>query len=65
MANESFQIVHVDHSNAGDVGFVFRSVYGDDFPVKDVYEADTLMREIAAGRVTAFLAYDQQGSPAG
>jgi len=65
LANEAFQIVPVDHSNAGDVGFVFRSVYGDDFPVKDVYEADTLMREITAGRVTAFLAYDHQGSPAG
>lgn len=65
MTNDEFQVVPVDSSNAKDVGFVFRSVYGEDFPVKDVYEPDTLVREIAAGRVTAFLAFDRNGQPAG
>jgi len=65
LTNDEFQVVPVDSSNAKDVGFVFRSVYGDDFPVKDVYESDTLLREITAGRVTAFLAFDRQDQPAG
>ena len=65
MANDEFQVIPVDSFNARDVGFVFRSVYGDDFPVKDVYEPDILAREIAAGRVTAFLAFDRRDQPAG
>ena len=60
-----FQIVCVDRSNAGAVGGVFHSVYGADFPVKDVYEPDTLAGQIEAGRVIAFLALDGKGNAAG
>lgn len=65
MVDEGFQVVPVDSTNARYVGTVFRSVYGDDFPVKDVYEPDILEREISAGRVIAALAFDHQGHPAG
>ncbi len=65
MANDEYRIIPVDSSNVGFVGGVFRSVYGDDFPVKDVYDPDTLLREIGAGRVKAFLAFDRHGQPAG
>ncbi len=65
MIDGEFKIVPVDSANAGDVGGVFPSVYGDGFPVKDVYDSAVLAREIAAGRVTAFLAFDRQGQPAG
>ena len=65
LVDEEFQIVPVDSTNTRHVGAVFRSVYGDDFPVKDVYEPDILRREISEGRVTAALAFDQHGQPAG
>lgn len=65
MVDERFQVVPVDSTNARHVGVVFRSVYGNEFPVKDVYDPDILGREISAGRVTAALAFDHHGQPAG
>lgn len=65
MADNAFRIVPVDDANAAFVGTVFRSIYGDDFPVKDVYQPNILAREIRAGRVAASLAFDESGRPAG
>lgn len=65
MSENTFRIVPVNDSNAALVGTVFRSIYGDDFPVKDVYQPQVLAREIREGRVAASLALDESGQPAG
>lgn len=59
------QIVAVGKDNAHHVGNVFRSVYGEEFPVKDVYQPEVLCREIEAGRVVSALAFTREGRPAG
>ena len=60
-----FQIVAVDATNAHHVGTVFRSLYGDDFPVEDVYHPEVLSKEIQAGRLISGLAFDREGRAAG
>lgn len=60
-----FNIVSVDATNAHHVGAVFRSIYGEDFPVKDVYQPEVLEQEIRAGRLISALALDSGGRPAG
>lgn len=60
-----FQIVTVTKLNASHVGTVFRSVYGDDFPLKYVYQPDSLWKEIEEGRLVAALAFDAAGQAAG
>lgn len=65
MPEESFRIVVVDEANAHHVGNVFRSVYGEDFPVKYVYQPEVLWREIGAGRLAAALAFAQGGRAVG
>lgn len=65
MAEDTFRIVPVDETNAAFVGTVFRSIYGDDFPVKYVYQPALLACEIREGRVAASLALDAAGRPAG
>ncbi|PKN59591.1 MAG: hypothetical protein CVU53_07425 [Deltaproteobacteria bacterium HGW-Deltaproteobacteria-11] len=65
MSGEKFDLVAVDETNAVSVGDVFRSIYGDDFPVKDVYDPGTLWREVREGRVAATLAFDGEGCPVG
>jgi len=65
LSDELFRIVAVDATNAHHVGKVFRSIYGEDFPVKDVYQPDVLWKEIQAGRLTSALAFDLQGQAAG
>lgn len=60
-----FRIVAVDAVNADHVGTVFRSLYGDDFPVKDVYQPEVLSKEIQAGRLISGLAFDREGRAAG
>lgn len=62
---ELFRIVAVDKTNAHHVGTVFRSVYGEDFPVKDVYQPEILWKEIQAGRLVSALAFDVKGRAAG
>lgn len=65
MPDESFRIVPVDATNAHRVGEVFRSIYGDDFPVKDVYNPEVLCREIQAGRLASALAFSKEEQAAG
>lgn len=61
----SFKIVAVDASNAHYVGDVFRSIYGEDYPVKDVYQPDVLLKEIGAGRLMCSLVFNADGEAAG
>lgn len=65
MSEEMFQIVAVGKKNAHHVGAVFRTLYGEDFPVKDVYQPDVLWREIQTEKLTAALALTAEGHPAG
>lgn len=65
MSEMKFELVPVDETNAVHVGYVFRSIYGEDFPVRDVYEPEVLCREVREGRVAATLAFDPEGRPAG
>jgi hypothetical protein len=60
-----FQIVAVDAGNSWHVGTVFRALYGEDFPVRDVYQPEVLWREIQAGKLSAALALNDQGQPVG
>ncbi|OPY68230.1 MAG: hypothetical protein A4E57_01873 [Syntrophorhabdaceae bacterium PtaU1.Bin034] len=60
-----FRIVAVDAANAHHVGSVFRSMYGEDFHVKDVYQPEVLWEEIRAGRLFSMLAFDREGRAAG
>lgn len=65
LPDESLQIIAVDKTNAHHVGIVFRSIYGEDFPVRDVYQPEVLCREIGAGRLASALAFAQDGRAAG
>ena len=60
-----FRIVDVDAANACHVRTIFQSLYGEDFPVKDVYHPEVLSGEIRAGRLIAGLAFDAQERPVG
>ena len=62
---QDFQLVSVDAANAKHVGAVFQSVYGNDFPIQYVYQPEAVAAEIAAERLTAVLAFDAEGQPAG
>ncbi|MCX5810026.1 MAG: hypothetical protein NTX36_11765 [Proteobacteria bacterium] len=65
MPDEPFRIVAVDKTNTHHVGTVFRSLYGEDFPVKDVYQPEILWKEIQAGRLVSALAFDVKGQAVG
>jgi hypothetical protein len=65
MSDELFRVVAIDAANAHHVASVFRAVYGEDFPARDVYNPEILWREIQAGRLMGALAFDAQGQPAG
>ncbi|MDD2466638.1 MAG: hypothetical protein PHI97_21785 [Desulfobulbus sp.] len=62
---DHFRRVRVDETNAVHVGEVFRSAYGDDFPVKYVYQPESVVQEIHEGRLVATLAFDAEGVAAG
>ena len=62
---EKYRIVAVEKENAHLVGAVFRALYGEDFPVRDVYQPAALLREIRDGRLRAALAIDVAARPAG
>jgi hypothetical protein len=62
---ERFQVVAVDAGNADKVATIFRVLYGEDFPVRDVYQPEVLWREIEAGRLAAALAIDGAKRPVG
>ena len=57
---EMLQVVTVDAGNADKVATIFRVLYGEDFPVRDVYQPEVLWREIEAGRLAAALARFQR-----
>jgi hypothetical protein len=65
MSDAAVQIVAVGKANAHHVGKVIRSVYGEDFPAKAVYQPEVLCKEIEAGRLIAALAFTQDGRPVG
>jgi hypothetical protein len=65
LPDEPFRVVAVDATNTHYVGTVFRSLYGEDFPVKDVYQPEVLWKEILADRLVSSLAFDIQGQAAG
>lgn len=65
MPEQQYTITPVSQAEAAKVATVFRAIYGDDFPVKYVYHADRIMREINEGRLAAALAFDETGTPAG
>ena len=62
---ETVRIVTVDADNAKHVATIFRVLYGEDFPVRDVYQPEVLWREIEAGRLAAALAIDGADRPVG
>ena len=64
-SDKPFEIIAVDGKNVHLVPSAFRSVYGDDFPVQDVYRPDTLWKHIQEGRLIAGLALDTKGRGAG
>ena len=51
MSDAVFSLVPVDRGNAALVGDVFRTAYGDAFPVAYVYQPDALLQEISQGRL--------------
>ncbi len=53
--DESFRVVAVDATNVHHVGTVIRSVYGEEFPVVDVYQPETLWKEVEAGHLVSGL----------
>lgn len=63
--DERLQVVAVDAGNAYQVATIFRVLYGEDFPVRDVYQPEVLWREIEAGRLAAALALDDANRPVG
>jgi len=60
-----FRLVPIDRANAALVGDVFRTAYGDAFPVAYVYQADALLEEITQGRLAAALALTEENRAAG
>ena len=65
MSDAIFKIVPVDRDNAALVGDVFRTAYGNSFPVGYVYQPDALLQEISLGRLAAALAIDGEKRAAG
>jgi len=65
MTDERFTLVPLDENNAALAGDVFRSVYGEDFPFRDVYRPEALCRDSREGRLAATLAFDAEDRPVG
>ena len=65
MNDSQFSIRPVTARNAAHVAGVFRALYGDDFPIGYVYDADLLLAELAGGRLCAALACDGDGRAVG
>lgn len=63
--NLRFHIAAVDRHNAHHVGDVFRSVYGEEFPAKIVYQPEDLYKEIRDGKIMSGLAFNEDEQPAG
>lgn len=65
MPDNSFTIKAVDSSCADLVPDIFRSIYGDDFPVQYVYDGSLVLAEIASGHLSAAIALDQNNHAVG
>lgn len=65
MAETSFRLQRLDESNVVHVPDIFRSVYGDAFPVPHVYRPELLAQELWQGRLSGALAFDGSGQAAG
>lgn len=65
MNERQFSIQPVTASNAARIAGVFRALYGDNFPMSYVYDADRLLDELAGGRLIAALACDAGGDAVG
>ena len=61
----SFRLQRADETNAAFIPEIFRSVYGDSFPVPYVYQPKMLVKELQSARLSAALAFDEKGQPAG
>ena len=65
MTMETFRLQRADETNTAFIPEIFRSVYGDSFPVSYVYQPELLTKELQQGRLSAALAFDPDGRPAG
>lgn len=65
VADKQYQFVAVDSENVRHVATVFRSVYGEDFHARDVYDPGLLWEKIQAGQIVSALAFRADGQPAG
>jgi hypothetical protein len=65
LVDEQYQFVAVDSGNVRHVATVFRSVYGEDFHARDVYDPALLWKKIQAGQIVSALAFSADGQPAG
>ena len=65
MAETSFRLQRADETNAVFIPEIFRSVYGDSFPLNYVYHPELLAKELQQARLSAALAFDAEGQPAG
>lgn len=65
MPEDQFHVIPVNATNTHHVGTVFRSIYSEDFPVREVYQPDALCREIESGRLISLLAFDMDGQASG
>lgn len=65
MPETPFWLQRADETNAAFIPEIFRSVYGDSFPVPYVYQPEMLVKEFLSARLSAALAFDENGQPAG
>ena len=65
MTERQFRLQRADETNVAFIPEIFRSVYGDSFPVKYVYQPELLTKELQQARLSAALAFDATGQPAG
>lgn len=65
MTAPAFRLHRADETNVVLIPEIFRSVYGDSFPVSYVYQPELLAQELQQGRLSAALAFDADGQPAG
>lgn len=65
MPETSFRLQRADATNAVLIPAIFRAVYGDSFPVPYVYQPEMLVKELQSARLSAALAFDANGQPAG
>ncbi|MEI8355859.1 MAG: hypothetical protein WCG31_07210 [Deltaproteobacteria bacterium] len=65
MTESPFSIKPVDASCANMVPEVFRSIYGDNFPVEYVYHGNQILEEIESGRLNSAIALNTKGIPVG